>query len=530
MLTTSLASKKRLEYEKKYFKEGGRLLVFNGINLEEYFEKMYEQGFFMVNDIRGRGILSDEINELTLSHRPGSYFLGKRTPKRVLEVDFSLKGVSLFELRKRIDELNNLLNTEGPVEISFTDEPDLTYYGIKEAVEEKLEKSNIHQATISILCLMPYKLGKTNTNTFTREATTEITSYFTNKGSVEAPALIEIQANKPSTFLDVWYGPYPNGRDYFRIGYPLTIEETTVQERERVMWDDMSTTIGWTPVKGQVEEMQGTGELKVKDGTAFYCPYYGAEGTKGFHGGIVKKNIPGGPIQDFEMEARVHQQSKNIDQMGRVEVLLLDETSNIVARINVNDLYENAEITKAYMRIGNSGTPSSLRKMVDTSGAHPNTFNNFYGRLRIARRGNEWSVYVARFRDGTEIDDASLVERWIDTSEIDKQNPMTRRKIAQVMIAICRWDRNTPVYTMQVDDLKIWKLNKVPDNTKPYIFDTGDKIVVDTERSLVTINGKDAINLKEFFSNFPTVIRGENRIDIMPPDFTATVSYRERFK
>ncbi|MEW4154489.1 hypothetical protein Q0N88_33200 [Bacillus thuringiensis] len=85
------------------------MLVFNEINLEEYFEQKYEKGFFMVNDIRGRGILSDEINELTVPHRPGSYFLSKRTPKRVLEVDFSLKGVSLFELRKRVDELNGLL-------------------------------------------------------------------------------------------------------------------------------------------------------------------------------------------------------------------------------------------------------------------------------------------------------------------------------------------------------------------------------------------------------------------------------------
>ncbi|MGI2714547.1 distal tail protein Dit, partial [Bacillus cytotoxicus] len=70
-----------------------------------------------------------------------------------------------------------------------------------------------------------------------------------------------------------------------------------------------------------------------------------------------------------------------------------------------------------------------------------NTFNQFYGRLRVARRGNQWSVYVARFRDGTEIDDASLVERWIDESG----NPMTNRKVAQVMIAIMAWDINDPV-------------------------------------------------------------------------------------
>ncbi|MGG0448534.1 phage tail family protein, partial [Bacillus mycoides] len=53
---------------------------------------------------------------------------------------------------------------------------------------------------------------------------------------------------------------------------------------------------------------------------------------------------------------------------------------------------------------------------------------------------------------------------------------------------------------------------------------------IDTERSLVTINGIDAINLKDFFSEFPKIIRGDNRIDIMPPDVTATISYRERYR
>ncbi|KXY10361.1 phage tail protein [Bacillus cereus] len=479
----------------------------------------------MVNDIRGRGILSDEINELTVPHRPGAYFLGKRTPKRVLEVDFSLKGVSLFELRKRIDELNNLLNTEGPVEISFTDEPEFTYYGIKESVEEKLEKSNIHQATISIICPMPYKLGETNTHKFTQEWSTETTSYFTNKGTVEAPALIEMTVKKPSTFLDVWFGKYPHNRDYFRIGYPLTVEETTVQERERVMWDEMATPIGWTPVTGQFDDMKGTGSFKSRGGYALYCEDYGKE--VGFYGAIAKKNIPGGPLQDFEMEVWMTLKSKNIGEMGRVEVLLLDETGNLVTRINMNDLYATAEITRAHMKIGNSGTPNSIRKLVDTSGYYLSTFNQFRGRLRIARRGTKWSVYVAKFIDDKEIDGASLVEQWND---VDNSNPMTERKIAQVMIAICKWDNHQPVNEIHIDDLKIWKVNKVPSNTKPYIFDTGDKIVIDTEKSLVTINGGNAINIKEFFSNFPVVIRGENRIDIMPPDVNATISYRERYR
>ncbi|AYY28369.1 distal tail protein Dit [Bacillus cereus group sp. Bce033] len=458
-------------------------------------------------------------------HRAGALLLNTETEERRIDVPLVIKAKKdMADLQKLKEDLADWLYTEQPAELIFDDELDRTYLALIDGSVDLEEIVNRGRGVITFVCPMPYKLGKTNTHKFTQEWSTETTSYFTNKGNVEAPALIEMTVKKPSTFLDVWFGEYPRNRDYFRIGYPLTVEQTTVQERERVMWDEMATPVGWTPVTGQVEEMKGTGSFKSRDGYALYCEDYGQE--KGFHGAIAKKNIPGGPIQDFEMEAWVRLKSKGIGEMGRVEVLLLDDTSNIVARINMNDLYWDAEITKAYMRIGNSGTPNSIRKLVDTNGAHPNTFNQFYGRLRIARRGKEWSVYVARFRDGTEIDDASLPVQWVD----EVGNPMTERKIAQVMIAICKWDNNQPVDVIQIDDLKIWKVNKVPSNAQPYIFDTGDKIVIDTEKSLVTINGKNAINLKEIFSNFPIIIRGENRIDIMPPDVNATISYRERYR
>lgn len=396
---------------------------------------------------------------------------------------------------------------------------------MKENVEENLEKSNIHQGTITLVCLFPYKVGDLKTYDFKQEWSTEITSRFVNKGSVESPALIEINVKKQSTFLDVWFGDYPLDRNYFRLGYPLTVQETPVQERERVLWDEMASPIGWTPVTGQVEEMKGTGSFKSRDGYALYCEDYG-QGSD-FHGAIAKKNIPGGPLQDFEMEAWVRLKSKSIGEMGRVEVLLLDDASNIVARINMNDLYWDAEITKAYMRLGNAGTPNSIRKLVDTNGTHPNTFNQFYGRLRIARRGKEWSVYVARFKDGTEIDDASLPVKWID----ETGNPMTNRKVAQVMIAVCKLGDNPPVDILQIDDLKIWKVNSVGSNARPYIFDPGDKVVIDTESAHVTVNGKDVIHLKDVFSDFPMIIRGNNRIDIMPPEVgKAAVSFREMFR
>ncbi|GMR66495.1 hypothetical protein BAC7755_31650 [Bacillus sp. MN7755] len=458
-------------------------------------------------------------------HRAGALLLNTETEERRIDVPLVIKAKKdMADLQKVKEDLADWLYTEQPAELVFDDELDRTYIALIDGVVDLDEIVNRGKGIITFVCPMPYKLGKTNTHKFTQEWSTETTSYFTNKGSVEAPALIEMTVKKPSTFLDVWFGEYPHNRDYFRIGYPLTVEETTVQERERVMWDEMAIPIGWTPVTGQFEEMKGTGSFKSRGGHALYCEDYGKE--TGFYGAIAKKNIPGGPLQDFEMEAWVTLKSKNIGEMGRVEVLLLDESSNVVSRINMNDLYATAEITRAHMKIGNSGTPNSFRKLVDTSGYYSTTFNQFRGRLRIARRGKVWSVYVAKFIDGTEKDGASLVERWID----ETGNPMTERKIAQVMIAICKWDNHQPINEIQIDDLKIWKVNKVPSNAQPYIFDTGDKIVIDTEKSLVTINGENAINIKEIFSNFPIVIRGENRIDIMPPDVNATISYRERYR
>ncbi|MEW9167031.1 distal tail protein Dit [Bacillus pacificus] len=463
-------------------------------------------------------------NYLKTPGYPGARVLNTDTDPRPLPVPVGIIVPDGSDLEMLKEEIADWLITEQPVELVFDATPNRTYLAVVDDSFDPDDFVTLGKGVIKFICPMPYKLGEIKKSEFVQNWSTETTAYLTNKGSVAASPIIEIEVKKPSTFLDVWFGEYPNGRDFFRLGYPRTVDETPVQERERVLWDEMSSPVGWTPVTGQVEEMTGTGSFKSRGGYALYCEDYG-QGSN-FHGAIAKKSIPGGPIQDFEMETWVRLKAKNIGEMGRVEVLLLDDASNIVTRINMNGLYWDAEMTKAYMRIGNAGTPNSIRKLVDTSGAHPNTFNQFYGRLRIARRGKEWSVYVARFKDGTEIDDASIVERWID----DGANPMTNRKVAQVMISICKLGDNPPVDNIQIDDLKIWKINKVGDNTRSYIYDVGDKIIIDTEKSLCTINGKDAINLKSIFSNFPTIIRGYNRIDIMPPDVKASISFRERYR
>lgn len=459
-------------------------------------------------------------NLLRVPNYPGARLLNTQTDMRFFSIPVGIEGVHSDDLPRLREELADWLITENPKELIFDEEIDRSYFAIVDEGFELDKFVNLGQGVITFVCPMPYKLGKVQTHQFERNWTTEITSYFKNKGSVEAPALIEIDVENPSTFLDVWFGEYPNNRNYFRIGYPLQMNQLPVERNQRVLWDEMTTTVGWGKVT-EMEDGEPVGEMKT-DSYQFYCSDYGT--GKGWHGAALKKSIPQGPLQDFIMQAYVTCKSKTINEMGRVEIAILDENSKVISKIAMNDVFWQAEQNVGTMVIGYDGHPHRTT-LIHESGDRPNTWNQYNGRLWIARTGNVWEAYISKFLPGTERDDSERFVRWID------ENNYHMSKAAQIQVSIMQWKDVPPVEALTVSDLKIWKVNMNTQNNPPYIFDKGDKVVIDTENSLVTINGKDAINIKDIFSDFPVVIRGDNRVDIMPGDVgAATISFRERYR
>ncbi|MED2299233.1 phage tail family protein [Bacillus thuringiensis] len=461
-------------------------------------------------------------NLVRVPHHAGALFLNTETEERRIDVPLVIKAKKdMADLQKVKEDLADWLYTEQPAELVFDDELDRTYLALIDGSVDLDEIINRGKGVITFVCPMPYKLGKQNTHTFSQKGATEVKTSFINQGNIEAPPIIEIEAQKPSTFLDVWFGEGPYNRDYFRIGYPLKTEQLPVERNQRLIWDEMATTVGWSKVSS-MEDGEPVGEMK-SDKYQFYCSDFGTGTGKGWHGAAVKKSIPGGPVEDFIMQAYVTCKSKKINEMGRVEIAILDENSKVLSKIAMNDLYWQAEQNFGTMVIGYDNKPGKIG-LIYESGDYPNTWNQYFGRLWIARTGNVWEAYISKFLPGTERDDSERFARWTD------ENNYHMEKAAQIQISIMQWQDVPPVEAMSVSDLKFWKVNLNTKNDPPYIFDAGDKIIIDTEKSLVTINGKNAINIKDIFSNFPTVIRGENLIEIMPPDVKATVSYRERYR
>ncbi|KXY63041.1 MULTISPECIES: distal tail protein Dit [Bacillus] len=451
---------------------------------------------------------------------PGARLLGTDTDPRPLPVPVGIIVPDGTDLETLKEEIAAWLITEEAVELVFDATPDRTYLAIIDEDFNLDDFVTLGKGTLKFICPMPYKLGPTRTVEFQTGAL-GLMANVQNKGTVHSNPIIEIDITKPNTFLDVWFeDEYSKEPDYFRIGVPLKMEQLPVERNQRLIWDEMSTTVGWSKVSS-MEDGNPVGEMKT-DSYQFYCSDYGS--GNGWHGAAVKKSIPGGPVQDFIMQAHVTCKSKKINEMGRVEIAILDENSKVLSKIAMNDLYWQAEQNFGTMVIGYDNKPGKTG-LIYESGDYPNTWNQYYGRLWIARTGNDWEAYISKFLPGTEKDDSERFARWTD-----KDNKHME-KAAQIQISIMQWQDVPPVEAMTVSDLKFWKVNLNNQNTPPYIVDVGDKVVIDTENSHVMIEGKDAINIKDIFSNFPIINKGINTLEIMPSDIgTAKVKYRERFR
>ncbi|PGY94652.1 distal tail protein Dit [Bacillus cereus] len=457
-------------------------------------------------------------NLLNAPSYQGARLLSTDTDMRVLSVPVGIIAPNGIGLERLKEEIASWLITEQPAELIFDIENERTYLAVVDEEFNIDEFVDIGKGVLKFICPMPYKLGPTRTVEFQANER-GLAVNIQNKGSVESNPIIEIEVTKPSTFLDVW-----NGDNYFRIGWPLRMDQVPVERNQRVMWDEMSTTVGWTNVPN-AEDMIGGGAFRVDAGSRLVPVYLGETNIKGWHGCIAKKNIPQGPLQDFIMQAYVGVRSSHPDQMGRVEIGLLDENSDYVARISMNDVHWQAEQNTGFAKLGNKKKPVSERVLINEPGDHPTTWNQYRGRLWLARTGNRWEAYISKFLWNTEKDDSERFVVWED------ENNVNMDKVAQVQISISQFSDNMFCTDMSIDDLKIWKVNMNTQDNPPYIFDVGDKVVIDTERSLVSINGKKAINLKDIFSDYPIIQKGTNKLEIIPSDVgIAKVTYRERYR
>ncbi|MHA2895492.1 distal tail protein Dit [Bacillus cereus] len=460
-------------------------------------------------------------NFLSTPGYPGARLLNTQTEMRVLSIPVGIIVPDDTDLEMVKEEIASWLITDQPVELIFDVEPNRTYLAVVDDSFDLDEFVTLGIGTLTFICPMPYKLGPVQKKTLAI-ANGDLKTSFLNKGSVESNPIIDIKVGAQSPYLDVW-----NDDEYFRIGYPTGVKTRVVKQNDRLIWDEMTNLTIWEAITGKIGIYKSSGAMKVWQGYAFTPDSYGTGANDEWHGPFMKRTIPNtsGVIQDFKIDVQMNFQSEHWNRMGKTVVMLLDANDNVIVELAMADEYMSHEMTTAQAIID----PGSSRKWIaDEMGMYSDTFNDFRGHVSVARRGKEWSFYFAKYRKNTEIDDASFVRTWRDNSD---SNPMTARPVAKVAVGCIAYGANPPVDVAFIEDVKFWKINTLTIDETPYIFDIGDKIQIDTERSLVTINGTNAIALKDIFSSFPVIKRGQNAVIIRPANVgIAELTYRERFR
>ncbi|WLR41669.1 phage tail family protein [Bacillus carboniphilus] len=158
------------------------MLTFNGKDLSE---------LIRVTEINGRGPLSQTTIRQSIPGKDGSFFQRRQLTERVLSVSFLMIADSLNDLRKKVDQLNGVLNTDFEVPIVFSDEPNMTYYGILEGNSDLEEIASVGKGTLTFVCTDPFKYGIEKRVSFTQSVNQ------TGLGSYQTPLRLVATITEP---------------------------------------------------------------------------------------------------------------------------------------------------------------------------------------------------------------------------------------------------------------------------------------------------------------------------------------------
>lgn len=465
-----------------------------------------------VNKITGRGLTEWEVGTLAVPNRDGLYYRNgsKRRKERIINVDVTIMAKSMRDLRGKIDQLNNILDVDEPKPLIFSDEPDKVYYAIPETPSNGDDGIDyINQSTIKFICPDPYKYGPEISLSFDTDVFT-----ISNNGATEAKPVFDLEAKVPVTIAAI----QNQLGEHVILGQPTTTTDTTYQKEVLVMRDTCSTTTGWTQA-GYVDNGYIGGNIGV-DNDAFIAETVGSAILPyAWQGPSIKRSI-GKSLQDFRLEVEVELLNVGrADITGMIEIYMLDDANNTVAKIGIEDVWTNIERVQGKMQLGNLGADRyQYYPIVEKYYG----WNNYKGILRLTREGNMWHPYWALVRADGKHDWVSSAFRYTDF------DGKYSAKVTQVQIAL-RLFAGTTKANMRIKDIKVYELN-VNSGDVPIIANPGDHIIIDSENDDILINGESRMDLKSFSSSFFTLKKGNNELVVTPEGaFDVTCRYKERY-
>lgn len=445
--------------------------------------------------------------------RPGVLLTDKISEPISIPVKFLVEGADREEYLRNIEDLADWLEAEEPQPLVFSENPYRTYFAVVQGDVKPEEENNIY-GVVDIDFFVPdgVKYGPEKLSPFVNGV-----ANIQNRGSKKVKPVIYAQALGDLTHLDIL-----SESKYMRIGQPADLGTVAANPETLLLNNQMNTLTGWTTTGVSIDNGNVTGSFTFLDGT--FKGVHNATGQNAWHGPAAKIAIPGAPLTDFVVEQHVRlpnltRASDGMLGFGRAETYLIASDGSHMGKITMRRTnMEGGNICE--IRIGGG---AQFTFLMNYGGKNGREYNAFNGIVRIARRGNVWTGYVAQVHPTTGKHSYPFHTKFVD------EQLLYTKTLGTAQIHLGGYAQR-PIPDARFWHLKVWRVNQIPDKDPRIIAKMDDLIEIDFVNSAIYINGEERRDLKDLGANFFHLPRGDSQLAIDPPSLVnAVTNIREVF-
>lgn len=376
----------------------------------------------------------------------------------------------------------------------------------------------------------PYKYAlEGNTNTAISDSVSVV-----NTGTANTPVIVEARALKDSTNFFI----SKNNEDYFMVGKPEDADKETKDLEPYIFNDEFNVNHlrNWQYVPNDTsygslldggDAMGGRFELSsLKE--SIYPNKWGDNTKTGWHGAAVFKSI-GKSLQDFRIRFKVSlwQLPPNKKGTGKAVAYLYDDnnrklfsvgyvntaTTTLKPIIIVYGYNEYGEARQIYTRM----VPEKLLKL-----------KNIHAFIFFERRGQDFKI-TTYFYDVVK-DSARKKPLYKEVKTAKDRGSIYQRPARTMHMYIGKAAKYSNHMHTRILGIKLQELLPNNNDAIGIKIREGDLVELDTGQNLVKINGDDALDLKDFGSNFFKIDRGHTELIVSPPNtFDTVVKWQDRW-
>lgn len=479
-----------------------------------YFNDIPIPSFVKVTGIKHSILPPISQNLLTVGGKAGAYDFGNQIGVRQIEIDIKIIMEEENTLPQLLEQLASWLYYDEPKKLVLGDNPN-RYYMAKFTGDSDIKESFIvGEGTLTFICTEPYIYGLERTILIPPTYAGEELQ-IENTGNAETFPYMRFEITRDVTSFSVVAGD-----EFIDLGTPYDIDtQTPVNASPYILRDHLTTTNGWTNAPS-VEEGTVQGTFEVYNNHYFCFRQANLDYGKGstWHGAAMRKDL-GSTVHNFDAYFYFYFKTQKPNELGRIQMTLLDVNGNMVGRVEVSDASVGQRRLKfrAWMyKAGGTGGRLIGHKIF--SSKH-HTLNGY---MRIRRNGRYFIVELCNQVKGK-------YKRIYYNKFFDKGKHY-QTNIAKVQIHTGAYSTYTPAYMEARNVVIISHDVTVNENEIPLILQAGDVLEIDNATGAILKNGIPFYQYLNPASTFIKLEKGINGIVISPHKcFTnGEIRYTER--